>query len=161
MARDQRAHWLSRRDFCWMLAGIVVASDIAIAQNSTAVRRIGTLDRGTPDSPEDLRMQAEPLRQLGWIEGENLRIERRYASSPEELKQGAEDLVRSRVEIIVTGGTAATLAAKRATTTIPIVFRFAGDPVALGLVASLARPGGHVTGYSEASPEVTAKNLSV
>jgi putative ABC transport system substrate-binding protein len=161
MPRDQRAQLLSRRSFCWTLAGILVAPDMGIAQTQTTVRRIGTLDRGTVDTPENLRTQAEPLRQLGWVEGDNLRVERRYASSPEELRQAAEELVRSRVEVIVTGGTAATLAAKHATTTIPIVFRFAGDPVALGLVASLARPGGNVTGYSEASPEVTAKNLSV
>jgi putative ABC transport system substrate-binding protein len=155
------AHPPSRRRFCWKFAVILVAPGFAVAQTPTTVRRIGTLDRGTLDTPEDLKTQAEPLRQLGWVEGENLQVDRRYASSPEELKQAAEELVRSRVELIVTGGTASTLAAKRATTTIPIVFRFAGDPVALGLVASLARPGGNVTGYSEAGPEVTGKNLSV
>jgi putative ABC transport system substrate-binding protein len=73
----------------------------------------------------------------------------------------AEELVRSRVELIVTNGTAATLAAKRATSQIPIVFDSAGDPVLLGLVMDLARPGGNVTGYSTAIPEVTSKTLSL
>jgi putative ABC transport system substrate-binding protein len=113
------------------------------------------------DNPDELP-EAEALRQLGWVEGENLQVERRFAKGRlEALQSLAEELVRSRVEIIVTGGTAATLAAKHATTLIPIVFRSAGDPVALGLVASLARPGGNVTGFSKASPEITAKFLSV
>jgi len=136
---------------------------MAIAQISKkVVRRIGVLDSGTPDTPEFLWKQAEPLRELGWVEGKNLHVERRYDNGRfEALQSLAEELVRAQVEIIVTGGTAATLAAKRATTTIPIVFRAAGDPVLLGLVASLARPGGNVTGYSIATPEVTAKYLTL
>jgi putative ABC transport system substrate-binding protein len=95
------------------------------------------------------------------VEGRNLEVERRYADGRfESLQPLAEELVRAKVEIIVTAGTAAALAAKRATTTIPIIFS-TGDPVLLGLVASLARPGGNLTGFSQASPEVTAKYLSV
>ncbi len=102
------------------------------------------------------------MRQLGWAEGQNLIVERRYANNrPDTLRPLAEELVGAKVEIIVTGGTPATLAAKHPTTTIPIVFRAAGDPVLLGLVASLARPGGNVTGFSKANPEVTAKYLTV
>ena len=161
MAQDQRA--LSRRSFCWTLAGVFVAPSIAIAQTSK-VRRIGILEPGLEimDTPEWRRSQAEPLERLGWVEGQNLQIERRYDNGRPELLQAlAEELVRAKVEIIVTSGTPATLAAMHATSTIPIVFRTAGDPVLLGLVASLARPGGNVTGYTEAVSEVTAKYLSM
>ncbi len=102
------------------------------------------------------------MRELGWVEGQNLHVERRYDNGqPEKLQALAEQLVRENVEIIVTSGTGATLAAKRATITIPIVIRSSGDPVLLGLVASLARPGGNVTGFSVAGPEVFAKELSL
>jgi putative ABC transport system substrate-binding protein len=161
MARDRGTNSVSRRSFCWTLAGILVAPRIALAQASK-VRRIGVLEAGMPETPEEILKQAEPLRELGWVEGRNLQVDRRYDNGRSEALQPlAEELVRERVEIIVTGNTGATLAAKRATTKIPIVFRAAGDPVLLGLVASLARPGGNVTGYSVANPEVTAKSLSV
>jgi putative ABC transport system substrate-binding protein len=163
MARNQRAD-TTRRNFCRTLASVLVAPGIAIAQTSKVVRRIGVLELGSPTfwTAEQLSAQAEPLRRLGWVEGQNLQIERRYANARSEALQPlAEELVRAQVEIIVTAGTPATLAAKRATTTIPIVFRTAGDPVLLGLVASLARPGGNVTGYSDAGPETTSKQLSL
>ena len=160
MAQDRRA--LSRRDFCRTLAGVLVAPARAIAQSSKTVRRIGILYPGKPNTPEEIRKEAEPLRELGWVEGQNLYVERRYDNGqPEKLQALAEQLVRANVEIIVTAGTDATLAAKRATTTIPIVIRSSGDPVLLGLVASLARPGGNVTGFSIAGPEVFAKELSL
>jgi putative ABC transport system substrate-binding protein len=159
MARDQGAY-TSRRSFCWTLAGVLVAPGIAIAQ-AARVRRIGVLDPSPPDPPEWLWKQAGPLRELGWVEGQNLDVERRFANLRfEALQPLAAELVRAQVEIIVTDGTAAALAAKRATTTIPIVFSV-GDPVLVGLVPSLARPGGNLTGVSQASPEVTTKYLSV
>ena len=152
---------MSRRSVCSTLLSILVAPSIAIAQASKVVRRIGVLDLGDePYEPEQVWRQDEPLRERGWVEGKNLHVERRYGQ-PEAMQPLAEELVRAQVELIVTGGTAATLAAKRATTTIPIVFRSAGDPVLLGLVASLARPGGNVTGVSATSPEITAKHLSL
>jgi putative ABC transport system substrate-binding protein len=161
MARDQGTRSMSRRSFCWTLAGVLVAPGVAIAQASKVVRRIGVLEPGPPDPPGWLWKEAEPLRELGWVEGQNLHVERRYDNGRLEAQQAlAEELVRAKVEIIVTGNTATTLAAKRATTTVPIVFR-AGDPVLLGLVASLARPGGNLTGFSLAGPEVIAKSLSV
>jgi len=96
------------------------------------------------------------------VEDQNLRVERRYANGRSEALQPlADELLRARVEMIVTAGTAATLAAKRATNTVPILIRSASDPVLLGLVASLSRPGGNVTGYSWVGPEVDAKSLSV
>jgi putative ABC transport system substrate-binding protein len=166
MARDQLAYSKSRRTFFRELVDVLVfAPGIAIAQASKAVRRIGVLEPGAPDSRDMLwipQRQAEPLQELGWVEGKNLHVERRYANGRSEALQPlAEELVRAQVEIIVTAGAAATLAAKHATTTIPIVFRSTADPVLFGLVASLARPGGNVTGYSEQAPEVTAKILSV
>ena len=160
MARDQGAYLISRRSFCWTLIGVLVAPDIAIAQASN-LRRIGVLEPGMPDPPQAIWEQEEPLRKLGWIEGKNLHVERRYDNGRSEALQSlAEELVGAKVEIIVTGGTPATLAAKRATTTIPIFFSV-GDPVLVGLVASLARPGGNLTGFSQAGPEVTGKYLSV
>ena len=155
---------MSRRRFSRLVVGLLVATPcVAFTQRSILVHRIGRLETGTPDTPEEMWVQAAPLRQLGWIEGQNLHVERRYGkeNSPEELEQFAEDLVRAKVEIIVTGGTPATRAAMRATKTIPIVFRQAGDPVGSGLVASLARPGGNVTGFSWQGQEVLAKYLSL
>jgi putative ABC transport system substrate-binding protein len=94
--------------------------------------------------------------------GKNLLIERREANGRAELlRPFAEELVRLKVEIIVTNGTAAALAAKNATTTIPIIMYSAGDPVRAGLVASLARPGGNITGFSIVSPEIEAKCLTL
>src|SRR5215813_9853570 len=117
MAQDQRA--LSRRSFCWTLAGVLVTPDVAIAQTSKAVRRIGVLEPGAPETPESMWKQGEPLRELGWVEGRNLNVERRYANNQvEALQQLAEELVRARVEVIVTAGTPATVAAKRVTNTI-------------------------------------------
>jgi putative ABC transport system substrate-binding protein len=153
---------MSRRSFGRVLTGLFVgASCVATARGQTVVRRIGRLEPGTPETPEEIWKGAEALRELGWVEGQNLHVERRYANNRiESMQTLAAELVRAKVEVIVTGGTPATLAAKRATDKIPIVFR-AGDPVLLGLVASLARPGGNVTGLSLAGPEVAAKYLSL
>jgi len=102
------------------------------------------------------------LRELGWVEGRNLLIEQRYANGRAELLQPfAQELVRLKVEIIVTVGTQATLAAKNATTSIPIVMFAVGDPVRTGLVASLARPGGNITGFSVVVTEREAKRLAL
>ena len=91
----------------------------------------------------------QELRKLGWIEGKNIAIEYRFAEGqPKRQPELAGELVRLKVDLIVVSGIGVALAAKKATTTIPIVMTRAGDPVALGLVASLARPGGNVTGNS-------------
>jgi putative ABC transport system substrate-binding protein len=159
---SQESRSISRRLFGKVFAGFAVGSrDPAFAQTSKAIRRIAVLDSGMPDPPDGLWEQAAPLRALGWFEGRNLQVERRYDNGRRELLQPlAEELVRSKAEIIVTAGTDATLAVKRATTTIPIVF-VSYDAVLLGLVSSLARPGGNLTGYSVSGPEVTAKRLSM
>ena len=161
MARGREACSMSRRRLCWTLAGILTAPVIATGQ-APRVRRIGVLEPGMPETPDEISTEAEPLRELGWVEGQNLIFDRRYGKEePEALQPLAEELVRARAEIIVTAGTPATLAAKHATTTIPIVFRYAGDAVRSGLVASLARPGGNVTGYSGESTELAGKQLSL
>ena len=106
--------------------------------------------------------EAAPLRALGWVEGRNLLVERRYANGRGELlRPFAEELVRLKVEIIATLGAPATLAAKNATNTIPIVIWAAGDPVATGVVTSLSRPGGNITGLAMLGPELDAKRLAL
>jgi putative ABC transport system substrate-binding protein len=104
----------------------------------------------------------QELHKLGWIEGKNIVIEYRFAEQKtERLPELAAELVRLKVDLIVVAGTAPALAAKRASTTIPLVMTNVGDPVTSGLIASLARPGGNVTGLSSLSPELNTKRLEV
>jgi putative ABC transport system substrate-binding protein len=153
---------MDRRTFIGVVtAGMIAAPLIARAQPTAPVRRIGWLSPSQPTTTE-LEQQNLALRERGWIEGQNLLIERRYNNGEAELfRPLAEELVRLKVELIVTQGTPAALAAKNATHTIPIVIWSSGDPVLTGLVASLARPGGNITGYSIASPELNAKRVSL
>ena len=154
---------MDRRTVIRVLAAGIVAGPLrARAQTVNTVRRIGVLGSGAQPSPDDLLYFHAHLRELGWVEGQNLLVERRYANGRAELlRPYAEELVRLKVELIATNGTDAALAAKNATTTIPIVIWSAGDPVRTGLVASLARPGGNITGYSIVSPELDAKRLAL
>ena len=154
---------MDRRTFVSVLAyGGVAAPFAARAQAAKTVRRIGWLAPGAPPPPAEWEEQVAPLREFGWIEGQNLRIERRYASHKYDLLQPmAEELARLKVELIVAEGTSATLAAKNATTVIPIVMRSSGDPVRSGLVTSLARPGGNITGYSLVAPEMDTKIIGL
>jgi putative ABC transport system substrate-binding protein len=103
------------------------------------------------------------MRELGYVEGENLVIERRYApeGQPDQLPELAADLVRLKVDVIVAGGSLTPHAAKSATTTLPVVITNHGDPVGSGLVVSLARPGGNITGLSLLSPELVGKQLEL
>ena len=104
----------------------------------------------------------QELRKLGWIEGKNITIEYRFAEQKlERLPELAADLVRLKVDLIVTSGNPTPLAAKGATSTIPIVMTSIADPVGAGLVASLARPGGNVTGNSSLAPELNTKRLEI
>src|SRR5436190_22963421 len=127
---------MERRSFLGALATTMFAVPLGPrAQAAITVRRIGVLDGGAPPTPAQLQGEYEPLRVLGWVVGENLLVERRYANGkPELLGPLAEDLIRLKVEIIHTSGTDATLAAKNATNTIPIVIQSSGDPVRAGLV---------------------------
>src|SRR5262249_49987942 len=133
------------------------------AQQTGKVRRVGYLDAGTASGSAVLvDAFRQELIKLGWIEGKNITIEYRFAEQKfESLLELAADLVRLKVDVIVAASTGATLAAKSATATIPIVMTNSGDPVAAGLVASLARPGGNVTGNSGLSPQLNTKRLEI
>jgi putative ABC transport system substrate-binding protein len=156
---------MDRRSFiCAFTTLLVLAGSlVARAQTAKTARRIGWLSPAVPPPPVELEKQVAPLREFGWIEGQNLLIERRYTSAKYDLLQPmAEELVRLKVELIVAEGTSATLAAKNATTVIPIVIRAtAADPVRAGFVASLARPGGNITGYSVVGPEIDIKGIAL
>jgi putative ABC transport system substrate-binding protein len=154
---------MDRRTFIGAVAaGMIAAPLAASAQTATTVRRIGILLPGEPEPQSVMQEDYEALHAVGWVVGQNLLVERRYADGRAELlRTFAEELVRLKVEIIVTAGTPAAVAAKNATTTIPIIMATVGDPVRAGLVASLARPGGNITGYSIVGPEVDAKRLSL
>ena len=137
---------------------------ITEAQQTGKIFRIGFLDNSNASGIAVL-LEAfrQELRKLGWIEGKNINIEYRFGENkgPERLPELAADLVRLKVDLIVGSGTTAALAAKKATTTIPIVMANAGDPVGGGLVASLARPGGNVTGNSGLGPQLNTKRLEI
>jgi putative tryptophan/tyrosine transport system substrate-binding protein len=136
---------------------------MAYAQQAGKVARIGFLDNSTPSG---IAVLSEAFRQelskLGWIEGKNITIEYRFAEQKSErLPELAADLVRLKVDLIVTSSTIAALAAKSATTTIPIVMTQSADPVGAGLVASLGRPGGNITGLESLEPELNTKRLEI
>ena len=133
----------------------------AEAQQPAKVRRIGVLrgDSSSPNLPVETFQQA--MRDLGYVEGKNIVIEYRYAEGKvDRLPNLAEELVRLNVDVIWAAGPAVP-PAKNATKTIPIVISNVGDPVGSGLVASLARPGGHITGLSTLSPELSGKRLEL
>ena len=125
--------------------------------------RIGFLDNSTAaGSAGLLEVFWREMGKLGWIEGKNITIEYRFAEQKlERLPELAADLVRLKVDLIVTSGNPTPLAAKGATSTIPIVMTSIADPVGAGLVASLARPGGNVTGNSSLAPELNTKRLEI
>ena len=144
----------TRRAFLGTLAGSLLAAPL-VAQ-AQAVPRIGLLG----DLPWDPLRQG--LRDLGYTEGKNVLFEdRRSGGRNERWTELAQELVRLKVQVIVTSGTPATLAAKRATTAIPIVMAVTGDPLSTGLVASLARPGGNVTGLTQLGAGLAAKRLEL
>jgi len=151
---------ITRRTFCSMLLALPFP---ARAQQPARIFRIGIL---LPASASfySARLEAfrQRLRQLGYVEGKNILIEYRYAEGKlERLPDLAAELVRLKVDVIVTSGSPALLAAKKASTTIPIVFAFASDPVGTGIVSSLARPGGNITGLSTMGPDLDGKRLEL
>jgi putative ABC transport system substrate-binding protein len=153
---------VKRRQFITLLGSAAAAwPRAARAQQAGKIRTIGILNAGSAGVPSAV-VFPDALRELGWIEGQNVVIERRYAENRvERLPELAAELVRLNVDVIVGIGTLAPLAAKRATTTIPIVMTAAGDPLGSGLVASLARPGGNVTGMSLMAPDLGGKRLEI
>lgn len=133
----------------------------AEAQQTTKIPRIGFL-YASSTSPDAHTRFHQGLRKFGYIEGQNITVEYRFAKGQfERLPVLAAELVRLKVDVIVTGGSTATRAAKEATSTIPIVMTQDNDPVASGFVASLARPGGNVTGLSTLRPEISAQRLEL
>jgi len=142
---------------------LLTTGTFAQAQQTGKVPRIGFLDPSTASSSAVL-LEAfrQELSKLGWIEGKNITIEYRFAEQKSErLPELAAELVRLKVDLIVTSGGPTPLAAKKATSTIPIVMTNSVDPVGAGLVASLARPGGNITGNSGLSPELITKMLEI
>ena len=142
---------------------LLALSSFAEAQQPTKVPVIGRLGASSP-SAEAARVEAfrQGLRELGYIEGKSILIEWRFAEGKaDRLSALADELVRLNVAVIVTGGGNATQAAKRATSTIPIVMAQSGDPVADGFAASLARRGANITGLSRLSPELSGKQLEL
>ena len=148
----------------WLLVTFFVANvSVAQAQQAGKIPRIGWLT-GASLSAQSARIEAfrQGLRELGYVEGKNIVIEWRSAEENlDRLPSLAAELVRLKVDIILTGGSAPTRAAKEATTTIPIVMTNEGDPVGSGFVASLARPGGNITGLSTLAPELSGKRLEL
>jgi putative ABC transport system substrate-binding protein len=155
---------MNRKITVLTLSTLLLALSIpAEAQQPAKVPRIGVLAGGSASS-DSARIEAlrRGLRELGYVEGKNIVIESEYAGGKtDRLSELAAALVRLKVEVIVTAGPAATRAAKQATTTIPIVMAQDADPVGSGFVASLARPGGNITGLSRLSPELSGKQLEL
>jgi len=148
---------MQRRGFI-TLAGVAVLWPLAARAQQPF--RIGLLNTGA--STFFIAPFIGKLKELGYLEGKNVVIERKFAEgNAERLREFAADLVREHVDVIVTIGTPAGFAAKRATSTIPIVLGAISDPVGVGLVASLARPGGNATGNSLMAPELSAKRLEI
>jgi len=155
---------MSRKVFCVALVAMLFALCFsAAAQQAAKVPRIGFLSALSPDGvPAWLETFRQGLRDLGYVEGKNIVIEWRYAEGKlNRLPSLANELVSLKVDVIVSGGPAVTRAAKEATSTIPIVMGFDNDPVGSGFVASLARPGGNITGLSNFAPEMSGKRLEL
>ena len=146
-----------------LIIAVMVVGGVADAQQTGKIFRIGFLD---PTNASGTAVMVDAFRQelskLGWIEGKSIAFEYRFAENkPERVPELAAELVRLKVDLIVTTGAPPALEAKKATTTIPIVMGGVPDPVALGLVDSLARPGGNVTGLSTLASELNTKRLEV
>jgi len=156
-----------RRDFITLVGGVSIAWSLAVrAQQPQRPRRIGVLSPGRSELADPtfkmLNAFIRGLHELGYTEGQNLTIERRYANgSSDRLRELADEMVRRKPDIIVAFSTTAALPAKQATDTIPIVAVAMADPVVDELVASLARPGGNVTGTTFLGPELVAKRLQM
>jgi putative ABC transport system substrate-binding protein len=155
---------LKRREFITLLGGAAAAWPLAAhAQQPGKLQTIGFSGQSTRSAESELVAAfTQRLRELGWIEGRTITIEYRWSEGrAERFAQIATEFVRLKVDVIVTSGTPQVLATKQATSVIPIVFARAGDPVASGLVASLARPGGNVTGLSVQSADLAGKRLEL
>ena len=155
---------IKRREFMTLLGGAAAGWPLAAsAQQPGKLRTIGFSGLSTRSAESELVAAfTQRLRELGWIEGRTITIEYRWSEGrAERFVQIAAEFVRLKVDVIVTSGTPQVLAAKQTTSVIPIVFARTGDPVANGIVASLARPGGNVTGMSVQSDELAGKRIEI
>jgi putative ABC transport system substrate-binding protein len=154
---------MRRREFISLLGGVATWPLAARAQQEGKLPTIGLLGSGTAAAQSQWTTAfVQRLRELGWTEGRNLAIEYRWAEGrTERLAEIADEFVRLKVDVILTHNTLPVLAAKQATSVIPIVFATAGDPVGTGIVASLSRPGGNVTGLSSQHPDTAGKRVEL
>jgi putative tryptophan/tyrosine transport system substrate-binding protein len=149
---------MRRRDFIKVIAGSAIVWPFAAHTQQRAMSVVGGI---SPDAPDLLQAFRQGLKETGYIEHENIAIEYRAQNEIGRLSEFAADLVRRKVDVIVAGNTASALAAKAATTTIPVVFITPGDPVTLGIVTNLARPDGNLTGITWLAGELSAKRLEL
>ena len=155
---------MTKKSLVWLLVTFFLGNvSVAQAQQPTKIPRIGYLTSTSPsDSSARIEAFRQGLRELGYMEGKNIVIEYRYAEgNVDRLPALTAELVRLKLDIIITAGSPATRAAKEASVTIPIVMTRDGDPVGNGFVASLARPGGNITGLSTLNPELSGKRLEL
>ena len=154
---------MERRDFIALIGAAAAVWPVTARAQQAAMPVVGYLDSRSPEAVADrLRGLRQGLKESGYIENENVTIAYRWAENqPDRLPELATDLVRKRVAVIATAGPPATFAAKAATSTIPILFLVGDDPARLGLVASLARPGGNITGINIFNAELAAKRLEL
>jgi putative ABC transport system substrate-binding protein len=154
---------MDRRTFIESMAGAVFSAPLAAeAQQARKVYRIGFLWESSTVFPDAIEAFRQGLRDLGYVEGRTITIEYRWAEGkPERMRELAEELVRLKVDVIITPSSVYTGAAKRATSTIPIIFMSHADPIRSGHVANLARPGGNITGLSLMMTETNVKGLEL
>jgi putative ABC transport system substrate-binding protein len=155
---------MKRREFITLLGGVAAAWPLAArAQQPGKLPIIGFLGQNTRSAASEwVAAFVQRLRELGWIEGRTVALDYRWGEGRDErFAELATEFVRAKVDVIVTSGTPAVMAAKQATSVIPIVFATAGDPVGNGLVASLARPGGNVTGLATLAADLAGKRLEL
>jgi putative ABC transport system substrate-binding protein len=155
---------VDRRAFLGTLTGGLLAAPLAAgAQPAGKIARVGFLDFGPTPSQEQIAKSPFwlAMKEIGWVEGQNMVVERRYGESADQLHAAAADLVRLNVDIIVTYIGQSAIAARKATQTIPIVMGASGDAVRQGLIESLAHPGGNVTGLTSISADMSRKRLEL
>jgi ABC-type uncharacterized transport system substrate-binding protein len=161
-SRRPRGKSVRRRDFICLVGGAAIRPRPAAAQSADKVATVGFLSSGGPPSPSSLAAFRQGLGEIGFIEGRNLTIEIRGAEQYDQLEPFAADLVRRQVSVIYAWGTVnSALAAKAATTTIPIVFTNGSDPVKYGIVDNINRPGGNITGASYYNSGIINKRLEL
>src|SRR5260370_5543145 len=160
---------MDRRVFLSALGGSLLVAPVDVdAQKSEKMARVGILNLGTAPSPEELAQSVSTnqfwlsMRQLGWVDGQNMVVERRFGESAEQLRAGAADLVRLKVDVLYVASAGLAKILQLETKTIPIVVgRADNDLVAAGLVASLARPGGNITGSQLLNDDLVPKRLEL